>query len=163
MARISCNFLGSVGYALWASLCLLILGCVRNTVDPSGDGRLFLLLDMPPRVEGGTLGITLEIENIDPIKIVICNNPETNNAPLCHTVEDPLNWRDVQNKPLDMVGEVIAGGSEVRFFVQDNRFDRNQTQFALDGNTTIRLFINNPELDGLRHVEIERTVQQTLF
>ena len=138
-------------------------GCVRNTVDPSGDGRLFLLLDMPSRVSGGTIRINLEIENIDPIAVVICNNPETNSAPLCHTVDDPLAWTDVQNKSMDLVGEVIAGGSEVRFAVQDNAFDRNQTTFNLDGNTTIRLYVNNPELSGSRHVEIERTVQQTLF
>jgi len=142
---------------------LLASACVHNTVDPSGDGRLFLLLDMPPRVNGGTIRVKVEIEGIDPIAIVICNSPETNSAQLCRTVDDPLDWADVQGAPMDLVGDVIPGGSEVRFFVQDNSFDRNQAEFNLDGNTTIRLFVNNPELGGNRHIEVERTVQQTLF
>lgn len=149
--------------SLLASICLLVSGCVHNTVDPSGDGRLFLLLDMPPRVSGGTIRINLEIENVDPIAIVICSNPGTNSAQLCRTVDDPLDWADVQGSPMDLVGDVIAGGSEVRFFIQDNQFDRNQAEFNLDGNTTIRLFVSNPELGGNRHIEVERTVQQTLF
>lgn len=148
---------------LLTSACLLASGCVHNTVDPSGDGRLFLLLDMPPRVAGKTIRVRLEIENIDPIEIVICSSPQTNSAQLCRTVTDPRDWADVQDKPVDLVGDVIAGGSEVRFFVQDNQFDRNQAQFNLDGNTTIRLFVSNPELGGERHIEIERTVQQSLF
>ena len=150
-------------FGLLTSVYLLASGCVHNSVNSSGDGRLFLLLDMPPRVAGGTIRINLEIENIDPIALVICSNPETNTAQLCRTVDDPLDWGDLQNKPIDLVGDVIAGDSEVRFSVQDNQFDRNETQFNLDGNTTVRLFVSNPELSGSRHIELELTVQQTLF
>lgn len=140
-----------------------VAGCAHNSVDTAGSGRLFLLLDMPPAVGGGVIKISLEIEQIDPIALVICNDPDDNPAPLCHTVDDPLVWNEVRNKAIDMVGEVIAGGSEVRLSIQDDRFDRNETQFNLDGNTTIRLYVNNPEQSGNKHVEIERTVQQALF
>ncbi|MFC1526338.1 hypothetical protein ACFL6X_05965 [Candidatus Latescibacterota bacterium] len=138
-------------------------GCAHNTVDASGDGRLFLLVDMPPRVSGGTIRVNVEVENLDPVEMVICNNPQTSSAQLCRGAENPLTWTDVQYRPIDLTESVIAGGSEVRFFVRDNEFDENQVTFKVDGNTTVRLYIDNPELGGSRHVLIELTVQQGVF
>ena len=151
----------------WITLVALIgfalATCAHNTVNPSGDGRLFMLLDMPSRVSGGTIRITAEVENHDPVEMVICSNPETNTAVLCLSTDNPLDWRDLQGRPIDLLDTVIDGGSEVRFHVRDNTFDTNQIAFTLDGNTTIRLFINRPDLPGSRHVELELTVQQSLF
>lgn len=149
---------------LWvAGWALVTASCAHNSVNLVGDGRLFLLVDMPPRVSGGTIRVRAEIENEEPVELVICSEPETNPAPLCRLAANPRAWADVQNRSFDLLGKVIDGGSEVRFFVRDNEFDENQTTFELDGNTTIRLFMQNPELAGSRHVEIELTVQQALF
>lgn len=157
------RMLGKGILPLLASGCLFISGCVRNTVDSSTDGRLFLLLDMPSaRVDRNVIQITLEVENVDPVRLVIFDY-STDPTALAVDITGALDWRAVQNRPLDLVGEVIKGGSEVRFLVQSNRFDQNQTIFRLDGNTTIRLFVSNLQMGGVQHIELELTVQQALF
>jgi hypothetical protein len=140
-----------------------VSGCVRNTVDSSADGRLFLLLDVPStRVDRQVIQISLEIENMDPMRLVIFDR-NADATGLNIDITGALDWRDVQSRSLLLGDEVIKGGSEVRFTVRSNQFDQNQTTFRMDGNSIVRLFVSNPNMPGIQHIEIELTVQQALF
>jgi hypothetical protein len=135
-------------------------GCAHNTLDATGDGRLFLLLDLgPSRASGSVFQIDLEIEGMDPVREVVFD--QRRSAPAGGLdVAGSINWLDLQGRPLDLMGEVLPGGAEVRMAIRTNDFDTNEISFNLDGNTTVRLFVANPEIPGGQHIEMELTLQQ---
>jgi len=140
----------------------LAVGCARNTVSASGDGRLFLLLDINPQVASRhAIVVDVEVENREPVQLKLWSGLTSPRM----DVSDALDWAKWQGRPIDLIGDVIPGGTEVRFRVTaDNNDDRNDVMFNLDGSTIIRLVPSDPRYPLRRqHMMIELTVQHALF
>jgi len=152
-----------VGFVVLAAVLLSFVSCARNTVQPTGDGRLFMLVDMKPtQASNGTLQVDVEVENLDPVRVVIFDHSLPPPAPGGIDVTHSVDWRIVQGVPLDLVGQVLPGGSAVHIAVRTSGFDENEISFTLDGNTSVRLFVANPQVVTEQHMQIELTMQQTL-
>lgn len=142
---------------------ILAAGCAENTVEPTGDGRLFLLLEADPsRAYGSVIQIDLQIEGMDPIREVVFDQrkPPPSGGGVYIDVSESVNWLDIQGNPYDLVGEVLPGGTEIHMSIKTNQFDTNEASFTLDGNTTVRIFVANPDVPGTQHLEMELTLQQ---
>ena len=139
-----------------------LVGCAHNTVDSSGDGRLFLLLDLDPRyAAAGAIRIEMEVENIDPISLKFWGGDE---EPQRIDVSDALSWKKWQHKLFDLTGELLPGGTEVYFRMDSDKYDTNQITFKIDGNTIIRLVPTDPSRrPGVQHILIELAVQQNSY
>jgi hypothetical protein len=75
-------------------------------------------------------------------------------------VAGSINWLDLQGRPLDLMGEVLPGGAEVRMAIRTNDVETHENSVNLDATTTVRLFVANPEIPGGQHIEMELTLQQ---
>lgn len=139
-----------------------LVGCAHNTVDSSGDGRLFLLLDLDPRyAAAGAIRIEMEVENIDPISLKFWGGDE---EPQRIDVSDALSWKKWQHKLFDLTGELLLGGTEVYFRMDSDKYDSNQLSFKIDGNTIIRLVPTDPSRrPSVQHILIELAVQQNSY
>ncbi|MBI4531581.1 MAG: hypothetical protein HY709_08660, partial [Candidatus Latescibacteria bacterium] len=73
--------------------------------------------------------------------------------------QDALNWSKVQGEPIDIVGHVIKGGSEVRVQVLPASALESATlpPFKLDGNVIVQIFILDPDDPGAKTLQIRRS------
>ena len=136
--------------------------CAHNTVDSSGDGRLFLMLDLDPGyAAAGTIRINMEVENLDPIALKFWGGDV---QPQRVDVSDALPWKFWRSRLYDLTGEFLPGGTEVHFRVDSDKYDSNQISFEMDGNTIIRLVPTDPDRPvGTQHILIELAVQQDAY
>ena len=140
-------------------------GCAHNTIDTTGDGKLWLMLDLDPdRANGQTIRVHVEVEGLDPIDLKFWGQER---PPQRVNVSDAENWREWQHRLYDLAqsqtDERLPGGSEVRFRVDSDKYDTNEISFRMDGNTIVRLVPTDRSRPGVQHILIELAVQQSTY
>ncbi|MBI4530130.1 MAG: hypothetical protein HY709_01290 [Candidatus Latescibacteria bacterium] len=141
---------------------LILNGCARNpTSSLFQDGRLFAIVDLDSGFASARyLTIQADIEGFEPmlIKVFDFDNKGTILDNLQLDVEGALNWPEVQGKPIDVLGKIIKGGSEVRVTTATYGLDFiSLPPFKLDGNMSVRVFILDPDAPGSKRLQIRRS------
>ena len=143
--------------------------CARN--PQSGlleDGRLYLWLDLPSnRVSTGYLEVHVEAEGFEPVNLKLFDFEafQNSSAAVSLDVSDAIDWYEAANPqcPLLLLDDVIKGGSEVHVRVAQRQFDFATISFNLDGDTSLRVYVERPEEAGAKHLWIERSSRGSLF
>jgi hypothetical protein len=149
----------------WLSILLLssafiLNGCARNpTSSLFQDGRLFVLVDLDSEFFS-VLSIRADVEGFDPVLVKVYDFERGNDRDIAVLgAQDALNWSKVQGEPIDIIGHVIKGGSEVRVHVAPSTALESATlpPFKLDGNVIVQIFILDPDDPGAKTLQIRRS------
>ena len=150
-------------------LAFLYCACARNPQSGAfEDGRLYLWLDLPSnRVSTGYLEVRVEAEGFEPVMIKLFDFERYGGHPsaLILDVSDAIDWYEAANpqRPLLLLDDVIKAGSEVYVKVAQYGFDFATISFKLDGDTSLRVYVERPDEPGAKHLWIERSSRGSLF
>ena len=134
-----------------ALLAALAGGCATN---PSGgtmeDGRIYVTVNMPVGLgRGYLLRITTWVEGYEEPFVTELFDYRQEASALRQNIdfEGALDWSEHDNKPLDVVGLMVPGGTEVRIKASD--YDiyllTQELTFRVDGNVGLRVYAVPPD------------------
>ena len=147
----------------------LCCACERN--PQSGvfeEGRLYLWLDLRSNhVSWSYLEIRVEAEGYEPItKKIFDFNLYEGRSDIIPDVSDAIAWYEATDpqRPLLLLEDILEGGSEIYVRVAAYQsFDFTDISFKLDGNTSLRVYVENPDKPGGHHLWIDRSSQGSAF
>lgn len=146
---------------------LLYCACARNPQSGAfEDGRLYLWLDLPSnRVSTGYLEVRVEAEGFEPVTMKLFDFEQYGGVDPALDVSGAIDWYEATNpqRPLLLLDDVIKGGSEVYFRISQRQFDFATLSFKLDGDTSLRVYVERPDEPGAKHLWIERSSRGSLL
>lgn len=154
---------------VWSIAVSFLYGaCARNPQSGAfEDGRLYLWLDLPSNlVSWSYLEVRVEVEGYEPITKKIFDFKRYEDRPnITPDVSDAIDWYEATDpqRPLLLLDDVVKGGSEVYVRVAAFQFDSTDISFKLDGNTSLRVYVENPDKPGSHHLWMDRSSQGSAF